>query len=151
VNTLYECGRRILERMVSIELAQRLRDAGLRWEAERGDRFVITSSRGDESFVISDMTIEVHPFPTGRVVGFNGTTEWALDSVMEDETLWLPREDQLRTNLGSSFRRLERDGRRYRVVLTENGVETGVEAEDVEEAYGQALLRVLTAARAASS
>ncbi|MFC5272404.1 hypothetical protein [Brachybacterium sacelli] len=30
---------------------------------------------------------------------FNGTTEWALDSVEQHEAIWIPREDQLRTAL----------------------------------------------------
>ena len=45
-------------------------------------------------FVLSDMTIEVHRFAQGEVLGFNGTVEWALDSVEFHEALWMPREDQ---------------------------------------------------------
>nr|WP_284290807.1 hypothetical protein [Angustibacter aerolatus] len=45
-------------------------------------------------FVVSDMTIEVHSGPGGTFMGFNGTTEWALDSVDTDDVVWLPREDQ---------------------------------------------------------
>jgi hypothetical protein len=33
-----------------------------------------------QPFVLSDMTVDLHEFPGGSVVGFNGTTEWALDS-----------------------------------------------------------------------
>ena len=55
----------------------------------------------DEVFVVSDMTVEVHDFPTGKVIGFNGTTEWALDSLAQGDVVWLPREDQLRELLGT--------------------------------------------------
>ena len=54
----------------------------------------------DDVFVLSDMTVEVHDLPSGRVIGFNGTTEWALDEVAQRDALWIPREDQLRELLG---------------------------------------------------
>lgn len=95
--------------MISTELARALRTAGLRWQPAPGDRFQI--DRGEfrgEVFTVSEMTIEVHEHPGGRSFGFNGTTEWALDSVDEVDTLWLPSEAQLRERLGSSFRALER-------------------------------------------
>lgn len=131
--------------MISVPLARRLRDAGLRWEPSRGDAFVIVD-RGidDEVFVLSDMTIEVHDFPTGPEIGFNGTVEWALDSVEKGTTLWLPREDQLRELLGGAFVRLERSGRRHRVVLDVAGRSTTVEADAPAEAYGLALLHLAT-------
>jgi hypothetical protein len=43
-------------------------------------------------YVLSDMTIEVHQFPAGSVIGFNGRVEWALDSLEESEALWVPAE-----------------------------------------------------------
>ena len=94
--------------MISTELARALRTAGLRWHPVAGDRFMI--DRGEfqgEVFTVSEMTIEVHEHPGGRSFGFNGTTEWALDSVDEVDTLWLPSEGQLRELLGASFRSLE--------------------------------------------
>ena len=83
-------------RVLSVEIARRLRDAGLSWTPARGDRFVV-ADRGmdDEVFVLSDMTIEVHHYPGGPVIGFNGTTEWALDSVEQEDALWVPSEHQL--------------------------------------------------------
>jgi hypothetical protein len=90
--------------MISRELAARLRDAGVRWHPRPGDRFVIPQpALSGEVFTLSEMTIEAHEYPTGTVLGFNGTTEWALDSVEKDEALWMPREDQLRDLLGSTF------------------------------------------------
>ena len=91
--------------MLTIELARRLSDAGLRWEPASGDRFVVPVSGMEEDvFVISDLTVDVHHFTTGDVIGFNGTTEWALDSVEQDKVVWLPREDQLRDLLGDAVR-----------------------------------------------
>src|SRR5690606_8027419 len=96
-------------RMISTGLARELRDAGLQWTPIPGDAFQIAGPdfEGDV-FHVSDMTIEAHVYPTGTVLGFNGTTEWALDSVALDDALWLPREDQLRDLLRDTFVSLER-------------------------------------------
>ena len=126
-----------------LELALRLRDSGLSWDPARGDRFVVpTEGLEDEVFVISDLTVEVHDVPSGRVVGFNGTTEWALDSLTLAQVVWLPREDQLRELLGERFARLEsRDGS-WAGVLTGAGGEVEVVDDDAESAYAHAVLRV---------
>ncbi|EYR64966.1 hypothetical protein N866_19540 [Actinotalea ferrariae CF5-4] len=98
--------------MISVELAERLVIAGLRWRPAPGDRFVIPQPElAGQVFTLSDMTIEVHDHPGGTVLGFNGTTEWALDSVAQDDALWLPREDQLRELLGGTFVSLAVQGR----------------------------------------
>jgi hypothetical protein len=131
--------------MISLTTAQLLRDAGLRWEPEAGDRFVITDPRtDDEIYVVSDMTIDVHRFSSGTVLGFNGTTEWALDSVDHARALWLPRETQLRTLLGNTFRRFERDQDRWRVELEVVGRPVAVADPDPEQAYARALLVLIT-------
>lgn len=98
----------------------------------------------DDVFVLSHMTIDVHEFPTGRVIGFNGTVEWALDSVEQEAALWLPNEAQLRELLGGAFVQLARDGGSYQVVLDVGGHRIVVRADDVEEAYGRALLYLAT-------
>ena len=123
--------------MIPFDLALRLRDAGLAWKPAAGDRFAIPD-RGldDDVFVLSHMTIEVHQLPHGPVIGFNGTVEWALDDVAQDEAVWLPREDQLRELLGAGFQRLERIGDRYRVAVDGDAFE----ADNAEAAYAQALL-----------
>jgi hypothetical protein len=130
--------------MISVELARELRAAGLTWSPAAGDRFVVTDRGMDaDVFVISDMTVDVHELPEGRVIGFNGTVEWALDSVHSEDALWLPRESQLRELLGRTFRSLERTASGYRVHTVVNGTESTVEDDDVEQAYGFALLRLL--------
>ena len=127
--------------MLRIELARRLQVGGLTWSPRPGDRFVVPDrDMDDDVFIVSDVTVEVQELPSGPVLGFNGTTEWALDSVGADEVLWLPREDQLRNELGSQFRRLEARGGRWAVVVTRAGDEDAYEHEDVESAYALALL-----------
>ncbi len=132
-------------------MAQQLRLHGLIWTPVAGDRFVVPE-RGidDDIFVVSDMTVEVHDLPTGRIIGFNGTTEWALDSLELPEVLWLPRESQLRELLGAAFVRLELDAEGFRVVIQSTGDEVGAPLEphvapDAEDAYAAALLSVLAA------
>ncbi|GGM88245.1 pilus assembly protein CpaE [Dactylosporangium sucinum] len=129
--------------MISVELAHELRAAGLVWNPAPGDRFGIPD-RGldDQAFVLSDMIIQVHEVPHGAVIGFNGTTEWALDDIERDEAIWLPREDQLRSLLGEGFRRLERAGDGWRVVVDGQADTLGATPED---AYALAVLRRLRA------
>ena len=132
--------------MLSVSLALALRDAGLTWSPARGDAFVMPD-RGmdDDVFVLSDMTVELQHFPAGPVIGFNGTTEWALDSVEQSEALWLPAEHQLRELLGDSFNGLHRDGSGYRVTVLSPSGTASYDGADPAEAYGRALLALLQA------
>ncbi|NHC44993.1 pilus assembly protein CpaE [Motilibacter aurantiacus] len=128
--------------MLSLGLARRLRDAGLTWEPASGDRFVLLGPEmTDDVFVLSDMVADVHHFPSGPVIGFNGTVEWALDSVSADDALWLPTEEQLRERLGDAFDRLERTGDGFRVVCGA----AAFEALWADDAYALALLERLGA------
>ena len=88
------------------------------------------------------MVIESHDVPGGRVIRFNGTTEWALDSIATDLVLWLPREDQLRELLAERFARLESAGDGLVVVLTDG---TRHADTDAERAYARAVLHALSA------
>jgi hypothetical protein len=134
--------------VISVHLARELRAAGLRWQPSNGDRFVVVD-RGmdDEVFVLSDMTVELHHYPTGPVIGFNGTTEWALDSLDQEDALWLPAEHQLRDLLGAAFLRLERSADGYDVVLLDGSAagETRASGATPAEAYARALLARLPA------
>lgn len=127
--------------MISVALARKLRDAGVRWDPAPGDRFVV-ADRGmdDEVFTLSDMTVEMHEFPSGRVIGFNGTVEWALDSVEAHNSVWLPNETQLRERLGATFHQLSRTDSGWRVEIEAAGRPAAYEAADAAEAYGRALL-----------
>ncbi len=91
------------------------------------------------------MTIEVNHFPGGPVIGFNGTTEWALDSIDQHDALWLPAEHQLRERLGDAFTGLTRKTGGYRATLSDAGKITSYDGENPSEAYGRALLSRLEA------
>ncbi|UYN83090.1 MAG: pilus assembly protein CpaE [Microcella sp.] len=130
--------------MISTALARRLRDAGLRWRPASGDRFQIDRAEFDaDVFTVSDLTIEAHEYSTGTVLGFNGTTEWALDSVELDDALWLPREDQLRDLLRASFRGLRRTADGYIVTIDLDGEGREFESVSAPEAYGLAVMAML--------
>ncbi len=131
--------------MITVATARRLRDLGVRWTPTNGDRFIV-SDRGmdDEVFVLSTMTVELHDVPEGQLIGFNGTTEWALDSIKAQDAVWLPREEQLRSLLGAAFRSLNRevDGRwRIDFQIADRG--EAVTDGDAEEAYALALIAML--------
>ncbi|GAA1533057.1 pilus assembly protein CpaE [Kribbella lupini] len=126
--------------MITLEQAKRLKKAGALWVPGAGDRFVVPDREMDDDvFVVSDMTVEVHDYPGGKVIGFNGTTEWALDSIEQREVIWLPREEQLRTLLGGQFVSLEATDDGY-TVRTQHGSTTG---PDAEQAYADAVLELL--------
>jgi hypothetical protein len=143
--------------LITHELAMTLARRGLAWRPASGDRFFVPDrDLDDEVFVVSGMSIEVSDLPSGTEMRFNGTVEWALDSIAQNEVVWLPREDQMRAALGDRFLRLERlepvtGG--YAVVLagTAPGRSDGEPEEirhvdiDAERAYARALLSVLPA------
>ncbi len=115
------------------------------WHPAAGDRFQFLTqdmdATGTELFTVSDMTIEAHRYSTGTVLGFNGTTEWALDSVAIEDALWFPREDQLREALRGTFTSLERrDDGRWRVLTVFRGERREHVADTAEDAYGLAVL-----------
>ena len=126
--------------MIPLDLAVRLRESGLTWNPAPGDRFVLPDRGIDEVFVLSDMTVQVYELPKGTVIGFNGTTQWALDDIEQDEAIWLPREDQLRERLGAAFYRLDRIGDGYQVTTLRAGERKEFFADSAEEAYALALL-----------
>ncbi|GAA0416392.1 hypothetical protein Aca07nite_09000 [Actinoplanes capillaceus] len=133
--------------MLGVQVARQLKAAGLAWKPQLGDRFAIPDrDLDDELFVLSNMLIQVHDRPEGRIIAFNGTTEWALDDVDLGEALWLPREDQLRELLGGTFRELRRQPGGHLVRVELLGHEHTFTAAHAEEAYAAALLHVLAAA-----
>lgn len=132
--------------MISFALARKLRLAGVRWQPRSGDRFGVRSPELDgEVFTVADMVVEAREYPTGTLLAFNGTTEWALDSIQLEQALWLPHEEQLRELLGSAFRALTRTDASYEVrIATTPGHEESFLAADPANAYAEALLARLT-------
>ncbi|MFV0426088.1 MAG: pilus assembly protein CpaE [Beutenbergiaceae bacterium] len=131
--------------MISDDLALALRESGVRWQPNSGDRFrIMKQALTEEIFTVSDMVIEEHHHEGGNFFGFNGTTEWALDSVPSSDTLWLPREDQLRTLLGGAFRSLTAGEDAYVVVAFVAGhAPIQAAAADVADAYALAVLELV--------
>jgi hypothetical protein len=130
--------------VIGLDLALALRAAGLRWTPGPGDRFVLPGRGMDQDvFVLSDMTVQVHEFPNGKVIGFNGVTEWALDSIDQQEALWMPAEHQLRELLGGLFVSLGSGPAGFEVALQMPSGHRTYRASTAEDAYGQALLAVL--------
>jgi hypothetical protein len=128
--------------VITVQLARDLLAAGVLWEPEAGDRFVIDAELlTEEIFWISDLTVEVHHYGGQSVLGFNGTTEWALDSVTLDQALWLPREDQLRELLGNRLETVRRTDVGWEVTYAVRpGYVQSVTDPDLECAYGRAVL-----------
>lgn len=132
--------------MISTELARALRDSGLVWHPVAGDAFRIDKFEVDaEIFILSDMTVEAHEFSTGTVIGFNGTTEWALDSVSIGDALWLPHESQLRELLRDEFHSLAKADQGFEVTASIEGIPRSFAAADAADAYARALLALVDA------
>ncbi len=130
--------------VISIKLARQLRDAGLHWEPASGDQFVIPDrDLDDRVFSISEMTIDVRSSPVGKLIAFNGTVEWALDSIMQREVIWMPNEGQLRGQLGERFIALERKPSGMCCVVDFDGHRMEYCDANAANAYGRALLHWL--------
>jgi hypothetical protein len=130
--------------MISRELATALAPY-LTWTPTNGDRFFIPRPEIAESeFVVSDMVVElVHQNGESRF-HFNGTVEWALDSVESSGVVWLPREDQLRELLGDYFLSLDSSGGAFVVTVSGPGRAHHTDPEpDAADAYARAALYVL--------
>ena len=127
--------------MITHALAQRLRGAGVVWTPSDGDRFWLPERDLDEVvFLVSEMVVEVREQPTGRVLAFNGTTEWALDSVETGAAVWLPSLEQLLALLGARFVSLTARSGGHVVRLDDGSEHVDVSPED---AAARALLAVL--------
>ena len=136
--------------MITRELAVTLREAGLGWHPAEGDRFQldlpdeVELEAEADVFTVSEMTIEARQTPSGTDLAFNGTTEWALDAVTLADAVWLPREDQLRELLRGTFRALVRLDDTFRVDIEIAGNGLSFEHPDPAEAYGRALLELIS-------
>lgn len=135
--------------MISRELAFELAPH-LAWEPRNGDQFFIPRPEiRDSVFLVSDMVVELIIRGGDRRFHFNGTVEWALDSVQSGEVVWLPREDQLRERLGTYFLSMDADPDGFVVSLSgpEHAHHTPPEV-DAADAYARALLYVVSHAAA---
>jgi hypothetical protein len=135
--------------MISRDLARELKPH-LEWEPRNGDQFFIPRPEiADSVFIVSDMVVELITRHNDTRFHFNGTVEWALDSVQAGEVVWLPREDQLRDLLGSHFLSLDAGPDGYVIALSGPGRAHHTAPEpEVADAYARALLYVVNQASA---
>lgn len=135
--------------MISVELAQRLRQAGLVWRPAEGDRFVLPDRQMDaQVFVLTAQPALIQLYNGSPVVTFHGSSEWALDYVFLSEALWLPTETQLREALAAALTPeaplgLERAPQGYRCTFGYADRPREASAADAETAYALALLGCL--------
>jgi hypothetical protein len=130
--------------VISRELAVRLRPL-LDWAPQNADRFFIPREEIAEAvFIVSDMVVELIHAQGESNFHFNGTTEWALDSVSSEVAVWLPSEQQLRDALGDAFLSLDRVGDGFVVSSAgPSGAHHTPPVPDASDAYALALLHTL--------
>ncbi len=136
--------------MLKLEMARKLKQAGLKWQPRHGDLFV-APDRGmdDQVFVINDMATIIEMWRGAPAITFHGTPEWALDYLYVGDTLWLPHESQLRELLQRAvaatpaevFDLLYADGA-YTCRFAWDGEAVALRAEDAADAYAAALLHL---------
>jgi len=137
--------------VISRDLATQLAPY-LAWTPATGDQFFIPKPEiADSVFLVSDMVVELVVRGGHSRFHFNGTVEWALDSVASDDVVWLPREDQLRELLAGYFLSLDASPGGFVVTVSGPGRAHHTEPEQTAaDAYALALLYVYShdAARA---
>jgi hypothetical protein len=136
--------------MISHELAAALAPH-LTWTPANGDRFYIPRPEiADSEFLVADMVVELVTQQGESRFHFNGTVEWALDSVESSGVVWLPREDQLRELLGDYFLSLDSSAGEFVVTVSGPGRAYHTDPEtDAADAYARAALYVLGDTRSA--
>jgi hypothetical protein len=134
--------------MISIPMALRLKQAGLKWTPRLHDFFAVPERGMDTKiFVISDLQANIEKLFGSEVVAFQGASEWALDYLITSEAVWMPREEQLREALlaGSSGTSLHLDctPEGCHLDVRTGAAEMSFDAQQVGDAYGLALLHIL--------
>ncbi len=136
-------GRRI--GLVSVSLARRLKALGLEWKPRIGDRFMVPDRHLDDHvFALSDMVVEMRDSIGGiPELAFNGTVEWALDSIIQSEVVWLPTETDARDALGTAFIALYAEADEFVCVARIDDAPTSFTGASAAEAYATALVALL--------
>ena len=141
--------------MIDIELARRLKRAGLEWQPSERDCFMVPD-RGmdDQVFVVNRLTTLIQSYHGQPTVTFHGTSEWALDDVLLTEVIWLPSESQLRETIAGRIGpdaplRLDRTARGYRCQIGDADRLLEFDAAQAEDAYALGLLALLEGANRA--
>jgi hypothetical protein len=134
--------------MISFPMARRLKQAGLKWTPRLHDFFAVPERGMDTKiFVISDLQANIEKLFGSEVVAFQGASEWALDYLITSEAVWMPREEQLReVLLASSLEtslHLDCTTEGCHLDVRSGAVEMSLDAQQVGDAYAQALLHIL--------
>lgn len=136
--------------MITPQLALELREAGLVWQPDKHDLFMIPNTAlADQVFILNDQTILVMKLHGEYAITFHGSTEWAIDHVMLHDVIWLPSEAQLREELQLRLGgeqpslTLRWDGNGYDCQLVDFEAEQAFSADTAADAYGRALLHIL--------
>ncbi len=137
--------------MLSLDVAQQLKEAGLDWTPALHDFFTVPDVDLDRRlFVLEDMMSTVELRNGQLIVTFQGVVEWALDFVYLKDVLWIPTESQLREQVESRLRGEEPpilmlfstvDG--YRCDIRQKGDYRSFESFTVSDVYAAALLHLL--------
>ena len=121
--------------MLSLETAQRLKAAGLKWEPQEGDfLYYHTYGEGSELGVISDSDMGEH-------------REESLDNIYTGEWIFAPRLDQLLAEIEKRGWKHELYSHpefgKYHCVIQKGGIRRLFDANSPEEAAAQALIWIL--------
>ena len=137
--------------MLDIELARRLKQAGLAWQPAERDCFAIPDRHLDgQVFVVNRLTTLIQQYSGQLTITFHGSSEWALDDVVLAEVIWLPSETQLREAIAERIGpdaplRLDRMSSGYRCQIAHAERMLEFDAPGAEDAYALALLALLEA------
>ena len=134
--------------MISLEVAKKLKEAGLTWKPAIHDFFSVPFADLEHRiFVLSDMTINQEILQGWPALTFSGAMEWAMDYILTMDVVWMPTESQLREQIMVA-------GELGKLILTcvDSDYEVSYEKDGVrhifadscaEDAYGKALLNLL--------
>lgn len=135
--------------MIALDLAEKLRAAGLGWTPALHDFFALPGTAfAERVFVITDLPANVALIQGQAAFTFEGAAEWAMDYVFADEALWMPTESQLRQAVEARAPNIP-----LRLLVTATGYECvltirvdailSFRATAAEDAYAQALIFLL--------
>lgn len=133
--------------MITPTLAKQLKEAGLVWDPQLHDFFMVPEPNlEDRVFVLADLQAYLELYQGRPVVTFHGTAEWALDYILQSEVIWMPTDAQLREILvglvpGLVLRHTPPAG--YTCTIRLAGQTVSFAADQASDAYGQALLHLM--------
>lgn len=131
--------------MIDVDLALKLRRAGLAWQPAERDCFTIPDTQFEgQVFSLNQLQANVGLLKGQPAITFHGSSEWALDYLLASDAVWVPSETQLREAVErlvgpDAPLALERVAGGYRCVVGGRAFE----AASAERAYAGALLAIL--------